>query len=127
MALVPKVFVQNFTFSGSGLLSSTITALNLTSQSGVLVGVAIGPRRLEGGSKRVFYNTLNLVIDGNTVLSVGTPEGIEALASLFGDGVGSRLLFRLPFSNSISLSAQVRREDTTVSSAAIAVLVLVNE
>jgi len=126
MALVPKVFVQNFTFSSSNV-SNTVTALNLASQSGVLVGIAIGPRRLEGGSKRVFYNTLSLVIDGNTVLSVGTPEGIEALASLFGDGVGSRLLFRLPFSNSISLSAQVRREDTTVSSAAIAVLVLVNE
>jgi hypothetical protein len=127
MALVPKVFVQNFTFSGSNLQSNTVTALNLTSQSGILVGIAIGPRKLEGGAKRVFYNSLNLVIDGNTVFSVGTPEGLEALASLFGDGVGSRLLFRLPFSNSVSLTAQVRREDTTFSSASIAVLVLVNE
>jgi hypothetical protein len=127
MALVPKVFFQNFTFSGSSLQSNTVTALNLTSQSGILAGVAIGPRKLEGGSKRVFYHSLVLNIDGNTVFSVNSPEGIEALASLFGDGVGSRLLFRLPFSNSVSLTAQVRREETSISSASIVVLVLIDE
>jgi hypothetical protein len=127
MALVPKVFVQNFTFSGSNLQSNTVTALNLASQSGILVGIAIGPRKLEGGSGKVFYASLSLTIDGTQVFSFNTQDGIEALVSFFGEEQGSRLLFRLPFSNSISLTAQVRREGTSgPTQATLIALVLLN-
>jgi hypothetical protein len=111
--MVPKIFSWTFSFAWNQTVSSSETVLNLSGQSGILVGIALGPRGLEGGSSKIFYASLSLTIDGTQVFSFNTQDGIEALLSFFGEEQGSRLLFRLPFSNSVSLNAQVRREGTS--------------
>lgn len=128
MALVPKLFVSSLTFGLNQTVSSPVPVVNLSGQSGILVGVALGPRGLEGGSSKVFYAALSLTIDGTTVFSVENREGVEALLSFFGEGQGSRLLFRLPFNNSVSLSVVARRESSSSPTTAVAVaLVLLNQ
>jgi hypothetical protein len=125
--MVPKIFAHTFMFGLNNTLSSLETVLNLAGQSGILVGIALGPRGLEGGSGKVFYASLSLTIDGTQVFSFNSREGIEALLSFFGEEQGSRLLFRLPFNNSVSLTAQVRRDGTTGPNQAVLIaLVLLN-
>jgi hypothetical protein len=125
--MVPKLFSRTFSFAWNQTVSSSETVLNLSGQSGILAGIALGPRGLEGGSGKVFYASLSLTIDGTQVFSFNTQDGIEALVSFFGEEQGSRLLFRLPFSNSISLTAQVRREGTSgPTQATLIALVLLN-
>ncbi len=128
MAWVPKLFVSTLLFGMNQSVSNVVSALNLSGQSGILVGIALGPRGLEGGSNKVYYENLSLTIDGTDVFAINNREGIEALLSFFGEGQGSRLLFRLPFNNSVSLTIQARRSPSLYTGrAAVVALVLLNQ
>jgi hypothetical protein len=126
MALVPKVFIVEVPFSGSSNTSDLVTALNISSRSGVLAAITL---RL--GSSRVSFSTLTLSLDGETVFVADTQRKVDAVVALFGGNLEeglNRLLFRLPFNSSVSLTARAKRDSTTGDTTAyIASLVFLNE
>ena len=123
MALVPKLYSVSETFSSSGTVTNLLTVASLSGVSGVLGALSISPTR---SSPSVSLHTIQLIVDGVTILNTSDSVQIESLRNLLEEG--SRIFFRIPFRTSLQLKVKMSRPSTSGPSKALAMaLVLVEE